>query len=214
MAQIFICIVLSYLVGSIPTSIIVSKLIRGIDIRNYGSGNAGFANTARVLGWRPAAIVFIFDLAKGFAVTFWLPDLFIAGAGIQTVIVQILSGTAAVVGHIWTIFASFKGGKGVLTALGMFLALLPFPTILCAVIAGLMMYFFKFVSLGSITGGVCLPILTGIQKYLFGAQIPGILFLFSIVIAVLIVFTHRANIKRLMSGTETRIGRIKMNENP
>jgi len=214
MIQFIICIILSYLIGSIPTSIIIAKITRGIDIRKYGSGNAGFTNVARVLGWKPAVIVLAIDLFKGFAVTFWLPGIFTLPDGLEPVISQILCGTAAVIGHIWTLFASFKGGKGVLTALGMFLALLPLPTFVCAAVAGLLMYIFRYVSLGSITGGICLPLITGAQKYIFRIQIPDVLFIFSILIACLIIYTHRTNIKRLLNGTETKIGRIKTDVHP
>ena len=214
MLSLVICVLLSYLIGSIPSSIIVSKLVRGIDIREYGSGNAGFANVARVLGWKPASIVLIFDLLKGFAVTYWLASYFVPAVPLGPEATRMAAGTAAVTGHIWTIFASFRGGKGVLTALGMFLALLPIPTIACAFVAGAVMYVFGYVSLGSMMGGICLPVMAGTQKYIYGSPIPDVLFAFSILIALLILFTHRSNIGRLLNGTERKIGKTGTEATP
>ena len=131
MVNLAIVIVLSYIVGSIPTSIIASKISRGLDIRQHGSGNAGGTNVMRVLGWKIGLAVILFDLFKGVVATmfvarlFWDPSLpFQNRTPFEDfTVVQIICGVAAILGHIWTLFAGFRGGKGVATGAGMLLAL-------------------------------------------------------------------------------------------
>jgi len=204
--NLIIIILISYILGSIPTSIIVSKLWKGIDIRNYGSGNAGFTNVVRVLGWKPGIIVGIIDLGKGFTATIFFSKIGAESITLDHTLAQIIAGFSAVVGHVWTIFAGFKGGKGVLTALGMVIGLVPVAAIACLIIWGIVVYISRYVSLGSITSAVLLPIVVLIEKQLFNKTLSNYLLIFSFFICILIIYTHRTNIQRLLSGTESKFG--------
>ncbi|MDQ7064175.1 MAG: glycerol-3-phosphate 1-O-acyltransferase PlsY [candidate division KSB1 bacterium] len=195
-----------YLLGSIPTAIIVSKVFHGIDIREHGSGNAGATNVFRVLGWKSALLVMLVDVGKGLVATLYASQLVFAPVMVEPVYLKLLAGLAAVFGHIWTIFGGFRGGKGVGTAAGMLLALYPIAVLICLGIFVIVVYTTRYVSLGSITAAVSLPIVLLIMKQGFHKFVEPELMAFSVFIAVLIVFTHRSNIRRLISGTENRFG--------
>ena len=205
MLSIIVIIMLSYLAGSIPTSIIMSKLTRGIDIRDYGSGNAGATNVIRVLGWKIGIIVIIVDVGKGVLATLLISKLNIDSIPISHNLVQIIAGLSAVLGHIWTIFAGFKGGKGVGTAAGMLFSLYPMAGIVCLIIFLLVLLTARYVSVSSMTAAISLPIVILILNKFFDYSISNELFYFAIVMAALIVFTHRSNLKRLINGEENRI---------
>jgi len=207
MISLIIIIILSYLAGSIPTSIIAGKLVKGIDIRKHGSGNAGAANTFRVLGWKAGVVVGLFDIFKGFSATVFISGISFGQVPLEHSIVQIIAGMSAVFGHIWTLFASFKGGKGVLTAAGMLLGLTPLATLICMGIWGLIFFITRLVSLGSICAAACLPLVLLIEKFILKQDIHNSLFFFTIFISILILFTHRSNIVRLLNGTENRFKR-------
>lgn len=209
MLSLLVIFVISYLLGSIPTSIIVGKLLRGIDIREHGSGNAGGTNVFRVLGWKPGVFVMVFDAFKGFAAAFWVSQIALSPIPIEHELVQIIAGLAAIVGHIWTIFAGFKGGKGVGTAAGMLLALFPIALLICLAIFAIMLFSTKIVSISSITAAVSLPIILTIFRYAVGIEVATSLYIFGFFAAALIVFTHRSNIKRLLNGTENKFGKKK-----
>ena len=196
----------SYVTGSTPTSIIVGKVVRGFDIREHGSGNAGGTNVFRVLGWKPALFVVIVDVFKG-----WLPaavyaTTFFQGQPIQDIgLVQILCGFAAVLGHTYTVFARFKGGKGVGTLGGMLIALFPIAVPLCIAIFAIVLTLTGYVSIGSILASVSLPIILLILPPLgLTEPAPLSLLVFSLLIPWFIIFTHRSNISRLRSGEEHR----------
>ncbi len=208
MLSLILIILLSYLAGSIPTSIIMSKLTRGIDIRDYGSGNAGGTNTIRVLGWKIGIIVIIVDIGKGVLATLLISKLRIDPLPISDSLVQIIAGLSAVLGHIWTIFAGFKGGKGVGTAAGMLFSLYPIAGLICLIIFGAVLLTGRYVSVASMTAAVSLPIVILILNNLLSYSISKELFYFAILMAILIVFTHRSNIKRLIRGEENRIKKI------
>ena len=196
----------SYVTGSIPTSIIVGKVFKGIDIREHGSGNAGATNVFRVLGWKQALIVVVVDIFKG-----WLPAAVYATSLFQgqpieeTGVVQILCGFAAVLGHTNTIFAGFKGGKGVGTLGGMLLALFPVAVPLCLIVFAVVLMLTGYVSVGSILASASLPIFLFILPPLgFADTAPLSLLIFSLLVPWFIIFTHRSNISRLRSGDENR----------
>ncbi len=196
----------SYVTGSIPTSIIVGKIFKGIDIRKHGSGNAGATNVFRVLGWKQALIVVVVDIFKG-----WLPAAVYATSLFQgqpieeTGVLQILCGFAAVLGHTYTIFAEFKGGKGVGTLGGMLLALFPIAVPLCLIVFAVVLMLTGYVSLGSILASAALPIFLFILPPLgFADTAPLSLLIFSLLVPWFIIFTHRSNISRLRSGAENR----------
>ncbi len=208
MLSMIVIILLSYLAGSIPTSIIMSKLTRGIDIRDYGSGNAGATNAIRVLGWKVGIIVILVDVGKGVLATLLISKLRIDPIPLSDNLVQIIAGVSAVLGHIWTIFAGFRGGKGVGTAAGMLFSLYPVAGLVCLIIFAVVLLSGRYVSVASMSAAISLPIVIAILNRFFDAHISTELFYFAIFMALLIVFTHRSNIKRLILGQENRIKKL------
>ena len=184
----------SYLLGAIPTSYLTGKLARGIDLREHGSRNLGATNLYRVLGWRYAVPVGAFDVAKGAIPV----ALFGAWARGPEWLPAVL-GTAAVLGHLYSPFAGFHGGKGVATACGMFLALAPLAVLLAAPVWGILLYVTGYVSLSSIIAAATFPLWVRLTA---PGDSPACVA--SLVLAVLIVYTHRTNIRRLLAGTESR----------
>jgi len=209
MLSIILIVVLGYLIGSFPTSIITGKILRGIDIREHGSGNAGATNVFRVLGWKPGIFVMAFDIFKGFAVTFWISRIAIDMVPLNLELMQIIAGCAAIFGHIWTIFANFHGGKGVGTAAGMLIALYPLALLICLGIFIIVFLLSRIVSLSSISAAISLPIVLTIFRYGINKPVPLSLYLFGFFASALIIYTHRSNIKRLLNGTENRFDRKK-----
>jgi len=198
-------LLLSYLAGSVPTSIIVGRVTRGIDIRDYGSGNAGATNAFRVLGWKPALVVVLVDIFKGWFAAAVISGFTLGGAlgelptGDQD-LVAILCGAAAVLGHTFTLFAGFRGGKGVGTLGGMILHLFPWALLLGLAVWVLLLVATGYVSLGSVTAVTLFPLVT----YLRDGTLNSSLGYFSLLIVVFIWFTHRSNVARLLAGTENR----------
>jgi len=209
MLSLILIIVIGYLVGSFPTSIITGKILRGIDIREHGSGNAGATNVFRVLGWKPGIFVMAFDIFKGFAVTFWVSRIAVDTVPLSIELVQIIAGCSAIFGHIWTVFANFHGGKGVGTAAGMLIALYPAALLICLGVFIVVFLLSRIVSLSSISAAITLPIVLTIFRYVVNKPVPLPLYIFGFFASVLIIFTHRSNIKRLLNGTENRFGRKK-----
>ncbi len=210
-------VLVSYLVGSIPTSIVAGKAMRGrdFDIRQQGSGNAGGTNVFRVLGWKPGIVVMLIDAFKGFAATLWISKWQPFGPSpIGDEVMPILCGVAAVLGHIWTVFADFRGGKGVGTASGMVVALYPVAALICFVIFVAVVYLTRYVSLGSLLAAACLPLILWLGEKFFRQAVPGPMFQFSLVLVVLIFYTHRQNLRRLLAGTENRFGQKREAQAP
>ena len=196
--NIVIVIILSYIIGSFPTSIILGKITKGIDIRDYGSGNAGATNAFRKLGWKIGLLTAIIDAFKGFATTFWISKI---GSG-DAEIMMLIAGASAILGHTFTVFAGFRGGKGMATAAGMLIALFPIVVPICFLIFLITIFTTGQVSVGSILASITLPISLAIMKFGMKMDINNYLFYFSLIIPIFIIFTHRANIKRLIDGTE------------
>ncbi len=194
-------LVLSYVSGSIPSAYLAGKW-GGVDLRTQGSGNLGATNVLRVLGARIGLLVFAVDIAKGALPVWLLPPLTRTTGDTQTWI-AVACGVAAIMGHIRPLFLGFgKGGKGVATACGVFLALAPLQTLLTLLIFVAVVFSSGYVSLGSLTGALALPVLLAASV---GFRSP--LFVVSILTFVFVVWTHRANIRRLRDGTEYRFGR-------
>jgi glycerol-3-phosphate acyltransferase PlsY len=192
--------------------------LKGIDIRQHGSGNAGGTNVIRVLGWKAGVFVIVCDMAKGLFATMIIAQLMHvlpyanARPFDQFPVMQIVAGCAAMLGHIWTLFAGFKGGKGIATAGGMLLGIAPIEV---AVSLGMFMIVFlisHYVSLGSLTAAATFPLTMVMRENVFLVDIPSYhtLVWFSVAISLLIIYTHRANIQRLIKGTENRIQRIPL----
>ncbi|MBI5476536.1 MAG: glycerol-3-phosphate 1-O-acyltransferase PlsY [Ignavibacteriales bacterium] len=217
MSSLAIVVILSYIVGSIPTSIIVTKLAKGVDIRKYGSGNAGGTNVIRVLGWKAGVAVIGFDIFKGYVATMLVTKLMFGPVPFTNItpfeditVVRIIAGCAAILGHIWTLFGGFRGGKGIATAGGVLLGLATIEVLVSIAIFSIVFAIFRYVSLGSIISALSFPLTMFFRHNIFKAELQGYntLIFFSIGIALLIVFTHRANIKRLLEGTEHRLARV------
>jgi glycerol-3-phosphate acyltransferase PlsY len=201
----FIILFFSYLIGSFPTSIIMGKVAKGIDIREHGSGNAGGTNVFRVLGWKPALIVVLFDIFKGWLPAYYLASTFFDATPVPDLgVLKILCGFCSVLGHTYTIFAGFKGGKGVGTLAGMLIALFPIAVLLCIIAFSITLILTGYVSIGSIIASVSLPIILMIMP-IFNIQPADLsLLVFSLLIPFFVIFTHRSNINRLRMGDENQ----------
>ena len=219
MIPISIIAILSYLIGSIPTSIIVARKARGIDIRHYGSGNAGGTNVIRVLGWKAGLFVIALDMAKGMVATMLVARLMEGPIPFSNAtpfddftVVQIIAGCSAILGHIWTVFAGFKGGKGIATAGGMLIGIAPIEVAVSFGVFALVFLLTHYVSLGSLSAAVAFPLTMFFRENVFMVDVPGYgtLIFFSIGISLLIIYTHRTNIVRLLRGKENRIASIRL----
>ncbi|MDE6070198.1 MAG: glycerol-3-phosphate 1-O-acyltransferase PlsY [Alistipes sp.] len=197
-------IVLAYLLGSIPSAVWIGKKYYGIDIREHGSKNAGTTNMLRVLGRRAALPVFALDFLKGFVAVTVVELMQYDDLIGQNDIINLKIGAvvAAVLGHIFPVFAGFRGGKGVATLVGAVTGIYPPAAMLCFGVWIVVLMISHYVSLSSMIAGCCFPVFTLISPKVNGS-IPFVVF--SFVIAVLLIVTHRKNIKRLKEGTESKI---------
>jgi glycerol-3-phosphate acyltransferase PlsY len=197
-----ILIILAYIIGSIPTAVWVSKSVFGIDIRDYGSGNAGATNSFRVLGSKWGSFVMLVDVTKGvIATSLYILIPFYLTNELARTNFMIALGMAAVLGHILPIFANFRGGKGVATLLGMALAIQPMVALLCLVVFLITLLSTRFVSLSSMFAGVAFMVLI---LFIFNEK-ETIYRLFAIIVAMMVVVTHQKNISRLIKGTENKV---------
>ncbi len=202
----FLIILLAYLIGSIPTSVWVSKYFFGVDIRDYGSGNAGATNTYRVLGSRWGTFVMVVDVLKGLVATslFLLIPYYLHDEWDRTNL-MIGLGLAAVVGHIFPIFADFKGGKGVATLLGMVIALQPLVAVCCVGVFLLVLYLTRFVSLSSILASISFAVFI---LFIFNER-ETLYRVFAVAVAAMVMLTHQKNINRIFKGTESKVPILK-----
>jgi glycerol-3-phosphate acyltransferase PlsY len=199
-------IFLAYCIGSIPTAVWVSRHYFGIDIRDYGSGNAGATNTFRVLGSRWGTFVMVIDVLKGLAavkLSLLLPQYF--DSEIAFTNLQLGLGMAAVLGHIFPIWADFKGGKGVATLFGLVIGISPWTALCCSGVFLLVLYLTRFVSLSSILASIAFPIfilvIFNVDNHAYRV--------FAIVVALLVILTHQKNISRLLRGSEGKVPILK-----
>ncbi|MEN9547505.1 MAG: hypothetical protein RIR12_96 [Bacteroidota bacterium] len=199
-------VILAYLIGSIPTAVWISNYFFNIDIRDYGSGNAGATNTYRILGPKWGTIVMIIDMLKGVvAVKFalLLPEYADSEVPLQNL--QTILGMAAVTGHIFPIWADFRGGKGVATLFGLVLGISPWTALSCVGIFLLVLYLTRFVSLSSILASVAFPVFILV---IFNVDNP-IYRVFAIAVALMVLLTHQKNIGRLLKGVESKVPILK-----
>lgn len=203
MATYIIVTIIAYLLGSISFSVIISKKMAGFDVREKGSGNAGSTNVLRTVGKKAAIITLICDCLKGVVAVLigLLASKLVQGTD-SSLLVQ-LAGIAVVVGHTFPIFFKFKGGKGVATSLGVLLIINWKIGLICLVFALVVMTLTRFVSLASVATAILLPILTVCIDT--NAPAPGNYVIFGIILAVLVVFNHRSNVKRLLEGKENKL---------
>jgi len=218
MVSLVFVIIVSYLIGSIPFGIIISKRFRGFDIRTKGSGNIGSTNAFRVLGWKLGLLVQILDLAKGLGAvliaTYFFQGLpFHNATPFQDITVfRLIAGIAAVLGHVYTVFAGFHGGKGISTAAGMLIGVAPVEVAVAVGIFLLVLFASGYVSLGSIIAAITFPTTMFLRENAFGVEITGYhtLIFFAIGLALFLIYTHRANIARLIEKRENRFERLRL----
>lgn len=188
-------VLLAYALGSLPTSWLVGRL-RGVDLREHGSGNLGATNAYRVLGWTAGAPVLVVDVAKGFVAAALFPDW----DGTANGALAVFYGMAAIAGHVWPFTLRFRGGKGVATGAGVLLALAPLTTVIALLIWIGIVTLTRYVSVGSIATATLVPLLA------WGFDAPSATVAFCAVVAVFVWWTHRENLRRLAAGTEHRFG--------
>ena len=188
----------AYLLGAVPTSLWVGRAFHGVDLRERGSGNLGATNTFRVLGWRAAVPVVLFDVFKG-----WLPVMAFPGwAGTGSLGWTVGFGAAAILGHVFSIWADFRGGKGVATIGGVFLALAPWGALIAAAVFFALAFGTRIVSVASMAAALVLPVAVAVTPHQGGAGTVA----FSGALALFVIWAHRANIGRLLRGEENRFG--------
>ncbi|MCD4781679.1 MAG: glycerol-3-phosphate 1-O-acyltransferase PlsY [Candidatus Omnitrophica bacterium] len=199
--QLLFGLVLTYLIGSIPTAYIFGKFYKGIDIREHGSGNVGATNVFRVLGKTPGIMVLLLDILKGLIPVVFLADML----GQTSILYRIFFGIVAVCGHNWTVFLQFKGGKGIATSLGVLIGLtLRIPSIRIVLLFVVLIWLCCFlltgyVSLASVLAATLLPIIMVVTDQPFELKCLGFVF------CVFIILRHRVNVKRLLAGQESRV---------
>jgi glycerol-3-phosphate acyltransferase PlsY len=191
--QYLIAAFLSYVIGSIPNGLIIGKLLKGVDLRNFGSKNIGATNAFRVLGPWPALLVFLADMTKG------LLGVYLGQYLTGTSVGQLVGGIFAITGHNWSLFLGFKGGRGVATGLGVIAVLVPKVTAIIFIIWAVIVYFTRYVSLGSIIAAGLLPVFIWLldekAEYLY----------FGILAGLFVIIRHKPNIERLLKGQELKI---------
>jgi|DewCreStandDraft_2_1066082.scaffolds.fasta_scaffold00027_208 glycerol-3-phosphate acyltransferase PlsY len=187
-----------YLLGSLPTGLLVGRVLKGVDIRDYGSGKTGVTNTLRTLGWGPAVVVLVCDILKGVA------PVLLAKYLTDSAWVPVAAGLGAITGHDWPLYAGFRGGRGVATSFGATVALMPALAPVMLLIGALILLPWRYVSLMSVLGTAITAVVV-VALALLG-WVPGPYAAFALVAGPLIILLHRDNIRRLMAGTEPKLG--------
>lgn len=210
-------IIVSYLIGSIPSALIVGKLFKKIDIRKYGSGNLGSTNAFRVLGIPLGILVQLMDISKGLVAVLFVSTFFYHHLPFTNytpfedlTVLKIIAGISAVLGHTFSVFVNFKGGKGINTALGMLISLAPVEVGVSIGFFVLTVLSSGYVSLGSVVASFFFPVTMFVRENLFKVEIYGYntLIFFSIAVSILLIYNHRHNIKRLLYGNESRFEKL------
>lgn len=217
--RLLLIIILSYLAGSLPTAVIISKLFFGFDIRERGSGNMGSTNAFRVLGVKWGIVVQVVDILKGVLAVVVISHLFTGAMPFvnrtpfeDITVLRLIAGVSAVLGHVFSAFVQFRGGKGINTATGMLIAIAPVDVGIAFALFLLVVFSSGYISLGSIVAAITIPTAMCIRYNLLHVDIAGYhtMIFFCIGIALLVIYTHRANIGRLMSGNENRFAKLQI----
>lgn len=204
MIPLLISILLAYFIGSIPTSYIIGKTIKKIDIREHGSGNVGATNALRVFGVKIGIITLLLDISKGFFTVFFAKNYFHTTNSENASLFVLFVSFAVILGHIFTIYLKFKGGKGVATSAGVFLALTTVPVLICLAVFILVVWLTRYVSLGSILAAITLFVVELIFNIINDfANLYNLIFVS--IIALFIIVKHHSNIKRLLQGNENKL---------
>ena len=206
--QIVCLALLAYLLGSIPSAVWVGQAFYGLDVRDYGSGNAGATNTFRVLGKKAGVGVLLLDIVKGFTAAClinYLPEISPLFHKTRYINLQLLFGLSAVIGHLFPVFANFRGGKGIATLFGMILAIQPLVAVSLIVVFVFMLFLTRYVSLSSISASIAFPIMI-----FFVFKEPEVMYrVFALATAIMVVLTHHKNINRLLAGNENKVPLFK-----
>ena len=192
-------VLLSYVLGATPTSYWVGRAVHGVDLREQGSGNLGATNAFRVLGWKAALPVVVVDVAKGWLPVWWFP----AVDGLAPWAWALAYGTAALLGHVFSFWVGFRGGKGVATSAGIFLGIAPWATGIALLVWIAVTFSTRIVSLGSLAAAAAMPLAVHVTPHRGGTWTVG----FTVLLALFVFWAHRANIRRLLRGEENRFGR-------
>jgi glycerol-3-phosphate acyltransferase PlsY len=196
-----VLLLIAYLIGSVPFSVIAGKLLKGIDVREYGSGNAGATNTFRVLGKKAGIPVLLLDVLKGYlAVNLAWYTPYVPSTEIY-INLQLTFGIAAVLGHVFPVYVGFRGGKGVATLLGFMIAVFPEAALISILVFVLTLLFSKYVSLSSIFAGLFFPF----GVYYLSENVVPTMMIFAVFVPVLLIATHQRNIERLVRGDENKV---------
>ncbi|MCG8696753.1 MAG: glycerol-3-phosphate 1-O-acyltransferase PlsY [Bacteroidales bacterium] len=191
----------AYLIGSISTAVWIGKIFFDTDIREEGSGNAGFTNAVRVLGWKAGIPVFVIDVLKGFFAVSLVKIFHVYSPSTSAFVnYQLILGAAAVLGHIFPLYAGFRGGKGVATLLGIAFGIAPLPTLVCMGVFLIVFTSTRYVSLASMTAGLAFPVTV---IFIFKTSVISLI-IFSVLVSILLIITHQKNIERLLRREESR----------
>lgn len=219
LVRLLLIIAQSYLIGAIPFALIIGKQLYGVDVRTMGSGNLGSTNVYRNLGWKAGVAVQILDIAKGLVPVLLVAYFFDSQMPFENrtpfgdeTVVRLIAGVCAVLGHMFSVFAGMRGGKGINTSLGMLIAIAPVELAIAAGVFAVTVGFFGYISLGSIIAAIVIPITMAIRYNVFNVDIIGYktVVAFMIALAVLVIYAHRSNLKRLRSGTESRFAKLQI----
>lgn len=217
--RLVIIIVQSYLIGSIPNALIIGKRFFGVDVRTVGSGNMGSTNVFRTLGWRAGVIVQVLDIAKGLVAVLLVAYFFDSEMPFvnrtpfeDETVVGLIAGISAVLGHMFSIFANFRGGKGINTSLGLLIAVAPVEVAVGLGIFLIILFASGYVSLGSIGAAIIIPSTMAFRYNVLGVSIEGYhtVVFFLIALSLLVLYAHRSNMKRLIAGTENRFQKLML----
>lgn len=200
-------IIISYLVGAFPSGIVIGKLFKGVDVRQHGSKNMGATNVFRVLGAKLAIPVLLLDMLKGVLAAVLFAHINFGDLALSAHWLKIIAGLAAILGHVFPVWIGFKGGKGVATAAGVLLGLMPLEVGFAIGLFVIVVAITRFVSLGSILGALFVPCALIAEKLYLGLKVPDSYMVLAFILAITVVVTHRQNIKRLMRGEENKFGR-------
>lgn len=214
MLSITVVIVLSYLLGSVPFSIVIGRLWRGIDIRDYGSKNAGFTNVYRVVGPLPAVIVLLLDVGKGMAAVLLATQIAFGSVSLSLINLKLVAGLFVILGHVFPVFARFRGGKGIAAGLGALVCIIPLEVSLALAVFVSMVAITRYVSLGSLSATTFVFLALVFEKYYLGKDVPTTLVVMIGLLTAFVFFNHRSNIGRLLAGTENRFGHKRKRSDP
>lgn len=203
MVKALTAILVAYFIGAIPFGLLVARLFGVQDIRQVGSGNIGATNVLRTLGMRAAIWVYLLDSGKGALAVFIARSLIAESP--TTELYWVLAGMAAIVGHVYPVYLHFKGGKGVATMFGVLVVLLPVETVLAALVFVLVLVLSRYVSLASMMAAISFPAVVTVEQALLGMSVSRVYWVLTLLIGCLVPLTHRQNIGRLISGTESRV---------